>query len=151
MSTIVLCGGAGTRLSGVTQNTIPKHLVEVDGKTILEHAIEPFADGGRLIMATGIHGDQIRDFVDARKEELGLDVDYSHDPEPKGVVSAVLKAVQEFSPRSSFAITHGDEVLKAFDMQKMREFHQEKEAPITVVTTGMAPAVRDFAMWRDSK
>jgi NDP-sugar pyrophosphorylase family protein len=149
MDTIVLCGGPGTRLAEVTQSAIPKHLLQVGGKAMLEHAIEPFV-GSRLIMATGVLGDQVRDFVEARKTALGIDVAYSHDPEPKGVIAAIIRAVQEYSLRSSFAITHGDEVLKGFDMQRMQAFHREKGAAITVLATSTTPAVRDFAMWMDA-
>jgi MurNAc alpha-1-phosphate uridylyltransferase len=53
-SAMVLAAGLGTRLRPVTQ-TIPKPLVEIDGRTLLDHAIDRLALAGVERVVVNIH------------------------------------------------------------------------------------------------
>ena len=47
---IVQAGGKGTRLRPLTDEQ-PKALIEIAGKPLIEHAIQPFVDAGIKVLA----------------------------------------------------------------------------------------------------
>ena len=61
---VILAAGKGERLKGLTQ-TIPKALVQVAGKTLLEHGIERLTKANiqRITIAVGWKSDMIRDAI----------------------------------------------------------------------------------------
>jgi dTDP-glucose pyrophosphorylase len=65
---VVMAGGKGTRLGPITER-IPKPLLPVGGKPILEHILSNLeAVGvGRIWLTVNHLADQLRDFVDARE------------------------------------------------------------------------------------
>jgi glucose-1-phosphate cytidylyltransferase len=58
---VILCGGAGTRLSEQTENR-PKPLVEIGGRPILWHIMKHYSRYGfnEFVLALGHKGDQIK-------------------------------------------------------------------------------------------
>ena len=64
MKAIIFAAGLGTRLKPLT-NTIPKALVSVGGKPLLQHTIEKLKLAGFNEIIINIHhlGDKIIDFV----------------------------------------------------------------------------------------
>ena len=63
MKVIILAGGFGTRLSEYT-DTIPKPMVPIGGKPILEHIINIYLKYGYndFIIALGYKGKKIREY-----------------------------------------------------------------------------------------
>lgn len=63
---IVLAGGAGSRVSGITQNKIPKILIPIDGEPFIAHVIDALLIQGvkSIVFAAGVHGDQIVDYLE---------------------------------------------------------------------------------------
>ena len=61
---MIFAAGLGTRLAPLTDNT-PKALIKVDGKPLLEHAINRFVEGGVTCLVINVHhlADQIKSFV----------------------------------------------------------------------------------------
>ena len=72
---VVLCGGRGTRLHSA-ERALPKPLVEIGGRPILEHVVRLYAAAGftRAWLCTGYLGDQVRAFSDACAWPDGLEV-----------------------------------------------------------------------------
>ena len=68
IKTIILCGGLGTRL-GVETKKIPKPMVKVNGKPIIEHIIKIFIAHGyeEFILATGYKHEIIEKFFKKKK------------------------------------------------------------------------------------
>ncbi|MEI8145234.1 MAG: nucleotidyltransferase family protein [Alphaproteobacteria bacterium] len=64
---MVLAGGLGTRMRPIT-NTIPKPLVSVAGKTMLDRALDPLGEAGIETVVVNVHylADQIEQAVSAR-------------------------------------------------------------------------------------
>ncbi|MHB8736623.1 MAG: NTP transferase domain-containing protein, partial [Terriglobales bacterium] len=68
ITTVVLCGGQGTRLRAITsrdtdsQENVPKPLIEIGGKPILWHILQLYAAQGcrRFVLCLGYRGDLIR-------------------------------------------------------------------------------------------
>jgi glucose-1-phosphate cytidylyltransferase len=72
---VILCGGRGTRLRERTRE-IPKPLIEIGGRPIVEHVIELYAAQGfrRFLLATGYRGELIERFAAARAWPTGVEV-----------------------------------------------------------------------------
>lgn len=77
MNAIILAAGLGTRLRPLTDNT-PKALVEVSGKTMLEHQILNLKKAGVTNIVINIHyfGEQIIEFLKANNN-FGLSITIS--------------------------------------------------------------------------
>ena len=62
MQCVILAAGKGTRLRPLTDN-IPKPLVKVNDKTLLDHIVEALpSEVKELIMVVGYRGDMIKDY-----------------------------------------------------------------------------------------
>ncbi len=64
MQAVIMAGGRGTRLAGLTRDEIPKPMVRIAGKPILERQIECFKANGitDIIMIVGYLADSIKDY-----------------------------------------------------------------------------------------
>lgn len=108
MQAIILCGGKGERLGSVT-NTVPKGMVRLDGKPLLEYQIDWLRNNGvtRVIFACGYLSEAIQDyFGDGRK--FSLQIDYSIEAEQLGRGGAIKKAWKKLLPEQAFIVTNGD-------------------------------------------
>jgi NDP-sugar pyrophosphorylase family protein len=145
---VVLCGGAAVRMASVTQGEVPKHLLTVGNQTVLEHAIQPFMGAGKIVLATGVHSNQIEEFVVSRF--ASNKVVCSPESQPLGVIGALAQAVTRYELTGTFMIAHGDEITPDFDVMDMYKQHKSTAAELTVLTTRQTPLVKDFAFTIDS-
>jgi dTDP-glucose pyrophosphorylase/CBS domain-containing protein len=126
---LVMAGGRGTRLADVT-GSLPKPLVRVAGRPILETLIRDLADQqfGRVILAVSYRSDQIeRHFGDGRA--FGLDITYVKEPTPLGTAGAIrLVAPQVGGP---FLVTNAD-VLTRVSFRDLLEFHSAQGHQLTI-------------------
>ncbi len=101
MQVLILCGGRGTRLNG----EVPKPLIEIGGRPIVEHVISIYARQGfsDFLLLTGYQGDQIAAWAagDERIECLDTGVDTP----TGGRVHAVRDRL-----RAPFCLTYADGV-----------------------------------------
>ena len=129
---LILAGGKGTRLKPITHE-IPKPLVLVQGKPILEHNIDLMRLNGikDIIISVGYKGEQIKNhFGDGRK--FGVNITYVEEDEPLGTAGP-LRLAQEFLT-DSFVMCNGDE-LKNIDIAEMYSFHKKNKAKCTLALT----------------
>ena len=77
MKALVFAAGLGNRLKPIT-DTVPKALVPVGGKPMLEHIILKLKDAGFTDITINIHhlGQQIIDFLQ-EKNNFGIDIHIS--------------------------------------------------------------------------
>lgn len=77
MNAMIFAAGLGTRLKPLT-NDRPKALVEVNGKTLLEHNILKLKQAGFQHLVVNVHhfGDMIIDFLSAN-QNFGIDIQVS--------------------------------------------------------------------------
>jgi N-acetyl-alpha-D-muramate 1-phosphate uridylyltransferase len=106
----ILAGGLATRLRPLTE-TIPKSLVEINGRPFLWHQLQLLRSRGveRVVLCLGHLGEMVRESVgDGRA--LGVHVEYSFDGlVPLGTAGALKRALPLLG--SSFFVLYGDSYL----------------------------------------
>jgi NDP-sugar pyrophosphorylase family protein len=125
----VLAGGRGERLRPLTDD-LPKPLVNVCGKPILEYNIELLVQNGvkEIILATGyLHG-KIEDYFGSG-EQFNAKIIYSVEHEPLGTGGALKSAEKILDDR--FIMMNGDNIAN-FDFIKMNKTHFEEKAKATI-------------------
>lgn len=130
---IIVAGGRGERLRPLTDK-IPKPMVEVNNKPILEHTINLFKDNGitDFIIALCYLPKVITSyFGDGSK--FGVNITYTYeDPNfPLGTAGAVLPAKKYID--STFIVTYAD-ILRELNIAKMVKQHQKKRSFATLNT-----------------
>jgi NDP-sugar pyrophosphorylase family protein len=131
MIAVVLCGGKGTRLAPLT-NDIPKSLVPVQGKPIIEHILDLFYKYGikNIILSVGYLKEKMKEHF-----SLNADIKFLEEDVPLGTAGPLkLLEKQGNFPKETFVMCNGDE-LKEINVQKMIAFHKESKALVTIALT----------------
>jgi NDP-sugar pyrophosphorylase family protein len=130
---VVLCGGLGTRLRPLTY-AIPKPLLPVGGRPILEHILDRLASVGyqEIALLTGFRSDMVEERVGSRFRSARLH--YRQEPEALGTAGA-LNLVRGETTRT-FLVMNGD-VLTDLDLEAMASTHRRGDAAITVAVWPM--------------
>jgi MurNAc alpha-1-phosphate uridylyltransferase len=106
----ILAGGLATRLRPLTE-TIPKSLVDIDGKPFLWHQLRLLGENGidRVVLCVSHLGERVRDSAgDGRA--FGLRIDYSFDGSTLLGTAGALKRAQPLLGESFFVL-YGDSYL----------------------------------------
>lgn len=130
LKTVIIAGGKGTRLGHLTGD-IPKPLIPVAGKPVLEHQFELLAaQGFREVILTISHfGNKIREFA-GNGQKWGLSVSYAEEPEPLGT-AGIFPEIQPML-NEDFLVLYAD-VIFSMDLQKLVDFHRTKKSAATLV------------------
>lgn len=130
LKALILAGGRGTRLMPIT-SSIPKPLVPLAGTPVISHILRKLYANGvrRAVIATGHGGDMIRSYLEANGTE-GVEVDFSHESEPRGTAGAAKIAMNHFD--SDFLLLGGD-VFFDFDLSEAVSLHKARNAVATVI------------------
>jgi len=110
MPAVILAGGLATRLRPLTA-TIPKALIDVNGKPFLYHQLELLKRNGirRVVLLVGYHGEKIHELV-GDGSALGMKIECSLDgPVLLGTAGAIRKALPSLPER--FFVLYGDSYL----------------------------------------
>ena len=131
MKTVIMAGGKGTRISSVASD-IPKPLIPIEGKPVLEREIECLRDQGfdDLILTVSHMADQIMDyFGDGSKQ--GVKISYFVEKQPLGNAGALFRLVDELS--NDFLLLNADAVFD-IDFNRFVNYHREKGGLVTLFT-----------------
>ena len=138
MKIIILAGGMGTRLPDSAKD-IPKALVQVHGKTILDRQLELLEKHGLkdVRLSLGFRADQIV----AHLKNTGRDrVEYIVEEEPLGTGGAVRFAARDLA--DDFMVLNGD-ILADFDFSEILRAHQPGSA---MIVGAWREDARDFGL-----
>ncbi len=130
MKAFILAAGLGTRLRSLGLE-VPKVMVPIGGKPLLEHHLELFKRQGIREFIVNLHylPEKITDyFGDGRK--FGVSIIYSHEPELLGTAGAVKKMETDLRG-GSFIVFYGDNLVRV-DFAPLVEFHRARQAEVTV-------------------
>ena len=124
MQAIILCGGLATRLGDATK-TVPKILLEIGGKTVLEWQIRLLKDANveEVILASGHLHHVLYERV--RTYYAGVRVRYAREEKRLGTGGAIQNAMQ-YLRTSPFFVLNGDVLWTNFSPRDMLDkFHRD--------------------------
>jgi dTDP-glucose pyrophosphorylase len=104
---VLLAAGRGTRMRELTQE-LPKPMLQVRGKPVLQHIIEGLCDAGLtdFLIIVGWHAEVIRDFFGAGSK-LGVRMKYATQMVQDGT-GKVVELAREFVGSDPFVLSYGD-------------------------------------------
>lgn len=122
MQAVIMAGGKGTRLKSLTNNEIPKPMVQVLGKPILEWQIEKLKENNifDIILIIGHLGNKICDYFGDGKS-FGVNIEYIKEEIPLGTAGALYYLKNKIAGKYFFLI-FGDLIFN-IDIEKMENFH----------------------------
>ena len=137
MKVVILAGGLGTRISEYTQ-TIPKPMVQINGKPILLRIMNSFAKAGHndFYIALGYKGDVIRKYFKNFKTDWNINLINTG---KKTMTGGRLKRLKKYLNNETFLMTYGDG-LSDVDINKLIKFHKLKKKLVTL--TAVRPPAR---------
>jgi NDP-sugar pyrophosphorylase family protein len=118
---VILAGGKGTRLRPMTYE-LPKPLIPIQGKPIIQHIIEHLASQGirDIILCIGYMSDKIIKELGTGKN-LGVNIEYMVEKKPLGTAGPLRLAKDLLE--EPFLLLNGD-ILNRIDVQDMHLAHK---------------------------
>jgi NDP-sugar pyrophosphorylase family protein len=130
MKALLLAAGEGKRLRPLTE-ILPKPMIPIAGKPILEHNVNFLARWGIREIAINLHHCPevvVDHFGDG--SNFGVNITYSHEPELLGTAGAVKKLERFFE--STFLVLYADNLIDC-NLKRLLLFHHEHQGIGTVV------------------
>jgi NDP-sugar pyrophosphorylase family protein len=135
MKAMILAAGKGTRLGELTTR-IPKVLIKINGKSILQHMVEKCAGAGFSEMIINVHhlAGMVIDEIE-RLNRLGYRISVSDETEILLETGGGLYKARGFFDRKPFLLANAD-ILTDLDLKKLLAYHKARKGLATL-------AVRD--------
>lgn len=129
MQAVIMAGGKGTRLSAVLKD-IPKPMVPIMGKPLLEYQIENLRDSGvsDIMLVVGHLGSVIQNhFRDGK--EMGVNISYYVEDSPLGTAGALFYL--ENWIKEDFVLLFGD-LFVNINFHYFYDYHMRRQAFATL-------------------
>lgn len=128
---IIMAGGLGSRLHPLT-NSIPKPMLPVGGKPLLEIIIEQFRSYGfsNILLSVNYQKEVIKNYFQDGSA-FQVNIRYIEEEQRLGTAGAILLA-KEFLDEPFFVV-NGD-VLTKVSFENFLDFHQKEETLLTLAT-----------------
>jgi dTDP-glucose pyrophosphorylase/CBS domain-containing protein len=126
---VVMAGGKGTRLRPISE-TVPKPMVEVAGRPILERIILHLVGNGihTVYLAVNYKAEIIEKYF-GDGSEFGCTVSYLRENEPRGTGGPL--SLLPIRPQHPIIVLNGDQVMHA-DLSAMLDHHCRQRAAATI-------------------
>jgi D,D-heptose 1,7-bisphosphate phosphatase len=123
MIAFILAGGKGTRLKEITPGDMPKPMVNIAGKPILQHQLEFLAKNNvdKVIISAGYGAQAIKKYFGEGKK-IGLSITYSEESQPLGTAGAFKYAEPLFGDAQDIIVLYGD-IIFDIDLKRLINFH----------------------------
>src|ERR1051325_11413225 len=128
---VLLAAGRGTRMRELT-NDLPKPMIEVRGKPVLQHIVEGLRDVGvrRFLIIGGYRADAVCNFFgDGSRYEI--DIQYETQVVQDGT-GRVIELARNFSRGTAFILSYGDILVDSANYKRVVDLPDDVEAIITV-------------------
>lgn len=134
-----MAGGRGTRISSVASD-IPKPMIKIEGKPVLERELECLRDQGftDIILTVSHLGHVIMDYFGdgsgispATGKPFGVHIEYYFEEQPLGNAGALFKIRDKLD--SDFLLLNADAVFDV-DFNRFVEFHKQHGGLVTLFT-----------------
>lgn len=141
MKVIIMAGGKGTRIQSV-RSDVPKPMIEICGKPILQYQIENLKTCGLtdITIGVGYLGDAIKNYF-KDGSQFGVNITYFTEEYPLGTAGALFKMLDgkdcaavktETVIDEDFLLLCGD-VIFDIDFNRFISFHKEHKAWATLM------------------
>lgn len=139
MKTIIMAGGKGTRISSVASD-IPKPMIQVEGKPVLEHEIECLREQGfdDIIITVSHLGNIIMDYFGdgsaispVTGKTFGVHIEYYFEEQPLGNAGALFQIKDKLD--SDFLLLNADAMFDV-DFNRFVDFHKSHGGLVTLFT-----------------
>ena len=127
----MLAAGRGTRMRELT-NDLPKPMIEVRGKPVLQHIVEGLRDAGarRFLIIVGYHAEMVRNFF-GNGQRHNVDIDYVTQTVQDGT-GRVVNLARSFAGDAPFILSYGDILVSPVNYKRVVDLPNDVEAIITV-------------------
>lgn len=134
MKALIFAAGLGTRLKPLT-DTMPKALVPVGGKPLLEHVAGKLIAAGYDELVINIHhfADQIRDYVAAR-DNWGVKVEFSDETDLLRETGGGIRHAAPLLEGSEPFLVHNVDILSNLDLAWFRSQHRQEDLATILVS-----------------
>lgn len=131
MKIVIMAGGKGTRIAQVNA-TVPKPMIPIEGKPILEYQIETLKNQGYtdIILIVGHMGNVIQEYF-GDGAEFGVQISYIIEEQPLGTAGALYFLKDEI--KDDFLLLNGD-IIFDVNIQKFLEYHCKQGTVATILT-----------------
>jgi histidinol-phosphate phosphatase family protein len=130
---LLLAGGLGTRLRPLT-DSIPKCLVPIDGRPLLDYWIDSLSQAGVREARINTHAlaEQVRDHIERVHRSDTIHLTESYEPELLGSAGTVAANADLADDADEVLIVYADN-LSTVDLRALLAFHRAHDDPLTML------------------
>lgn len=131
IKTVIMAGGKGTRIADII-NDVPKPMIKIENKPVLEHIIECLKLQGytEIIITISYLGDTIKNYFKDGKD-FGVSIEYFNEEKPLGNAGALYEIKDKLT--EDFLLLNADSIINV-DFDRLVSYHKEKNAYATILT-----------------
>src|SRR5438128_7944939 len=128
---VLLAAGRGTRMRELTID-LPKPMIEVRGKLVLQHIVEGFRDAGvtEFLIIVGYHADAVQNFF-GDGSRYGIEIQYATQVVQDGT-GRVVDLARNFAGDSPFVLSYGDILVDPANYKRLVDLPRDVKAIISV-------------------
>jgi dTDP-glucose pyrophosphorylase len=128
---VILAAGRGTRMRELTAE-VPKPMIEVRGKPVLQHIVEGLRDTGirELLIIVGYHAGAVQNFF-GDGSRYDVEIQYATQVVQDGT-GRVVNLARTFVNDSPFILSYGDILVSPVNYKRVVDLPDNTEAIITV-------------------
>jgi dTDP-glucose pyrophosphorylase len=128
---VLLAAGRGTRMRELTE-ALPKPMLQVRGKPVLQHIIEGLRDAGLrdFLIVVGWRAEVVREFF-GNGSQFGVRIQYTTQIVQDGT-GKVVELAQEFAGRDPFILSYGDILVAPQNYPRLCVALADAEAVVSV-------------------
>ncbi len=139
MKCVIMAGGKGTRISSLFSD-IPKPMIRIDGRPVLEHELERLREQGfdDIIITVSHLGNVIMDYFGdgsglspATGKPFGVRIEYFNEEVPLGNAGALFKLRDRLT--EDFLLLNAD-ALFDIDFKRFVDYHKSHGGAVTLFT-----------------
>jgi dTDP-glucose pyrophosphorylase len=128
---VILAAGRGARMRELTAE-LPKPMIEVRGKPVLQHIVEGLRDAGirECLIVVGYRADAVRDFF-GDGSHYNVVIQYKTQTVQDGT-GRVVELVHDFVADGQFILAYGDILVDPANYRRLVNLSDDVEAMLTV-------------------
>src|SRR5262249_28712231 len=128
---VLLAAGRGTRMRELTTD-LPKPMIEVRGKPVLQHIVEGLRDAeiSEFLIVVGYRGDAVRNFLgDGSRYDIAIQ--YATQTVQDGT-GRVVDLARDFVRDTPFVLSYGDILVDPTNYKRVVDLPDKVEAIVSV-------------------